>query len=190
VLSHENRLKNALFTANNVILRFLFAQDQKFSKIHKTDKNFFLAKSKNTCLMILNDKPNWQISMILMSPFPILSDSSENYPNLERGQLIPSTLKLKELEFEKTFLNFRVKHIIVVLCRPVLWMTFSTPNNEVKCNLQKKKFIYLQVKIKSWKCNCQSGYCKIENHWWQNKAKNKKKSSFNLVKSIFHFHCL
>jgi hypothetical protein len=46
VLSHENRLKNALFTANNVILRFLFAQDQKFSKIHKTDKKFFLAKSK------------------------------------------------------------------------------------------------------------------------------------------------
>jgi hypothetical protein len=27
VLSHENRLKNALFTANNAILRFLFAQD-------------------------------------------------------------------------------------------------------------------------------------------------------------------
>jgi hypothetical protein len=38
VLSHENRLKNALFTANNVILRFFFAQDQNFSKIHNTDK--------------------------------------------------------------------------------------------------------------------------------------------------------
>jgi hypothetical protein len=38
VFSHENRLKNALFTANNVILRFFFAQDQNFSKIHKTDK--------------------------------------------------------------------------------------------------------------------------------------------------------
>jgi hypothetical protein len=46
VLSHENRLKNALFTANNVILRFFFTQDQNFSKIHKTDKKFFLAKTK------------------------------------------------------------------------------------------------------------------------------------------------
>jgi hypothetical protein len=46
VLSHENRLKNALFTANNVILRFFFAQDQNFSKIHKTDKKIFLAKIK------------------------------------------------------------------------------------------------------------------------------------------------
>jgi hypothetical protein len=45
VLSHENRLKNALFTANNVILRFLFAQDEIFSKIHKIDK-YFLAKTK------------------------------------------------------------------------------------------------------------------------------------------------
>jgi hypothetical protein len=46
VLSHENRLKNALFTTNNVILRLFFAQDQNFSKIHKTDKKFFLAKTK------------------------------------------------------------------------------------------------------------------------------------------------
>jgi hypothetical protein len=46
VLSHENRLKNALFTANNVILRLFYAQDQHFSKIHKTDKNIFLAKTK------------------------------------------------------------------------------------------------------------------------------------------------
>jgi hypothetical protein len=28
MLSHEKRLKNALYTANNVILRFYFAQDQ------------------------------------------------------------------------------------------------------------------------------------------------------------------
>jgi hypothetical protein len=41
VLSHENRLKNALFTANNVILRFFFAQDQNFSKIHKNDNRCF-----------------------------------------------------------------------------------------------------------------------------------------------------
>jgi hypothetical protein len=46
VLSHENRLKNALLTANNVILRFFFAQDQIFSKIHKTDKKIILAKTK------------------------------------------------------------------------------------------------------------------------------------------------
>jgi hypothetical protein len=46
MLSHENRLKNALFTANNVILRFFFTQDQNFSKIHKIDKKNFLAKTK------------------------------------------------------------------------------------------------------------------------------------------------
>jgi hypothetical protein len=57
VLSHENRLKNALFTANNEILRFFFGQDQNFSKIHKTDKIFFWPKQKNMCLMILNVKP-------------------------------------------------------------------------------------------------------------------------------------
>jgi hypothetical protein len=30
--------------------------------------------------MILNDKPNCQVSRILMNPSPILSDSSENDP--------------------------------------------------------------------------------------------------------------
>jgi hypothetical protein len=44
VLSHENRFKNALFTANNMILRFFFAQEQNFSIIHKTDIQIFLAK--------------------------------------------------------------------------------------------------------------------------------------------------
>jgi hypothetical protein len=51
-----------------------------FSKIHKTDKKFFCPKQKNTCLMILNDKPNCQVSRILMNPRTILSDSSENDP--------------------------------------------------------------------------------------------------------------
>jgi hypothetical protein len=37
-------------------------------------------KQKNTCLMILNEKPNCQVSRILMNPRPILSDSSENDP--------------------------------------------------------------------------------------------------------------
>jgi hypothetical protein len=46
MLSHENPLKNALFRANNVILRFFFAQDQNFSKIHKTDKKNLLDKTK------------------------------------------------------------------------------------------------------------------------------------------------
>jgi hypothetical protein len=30
--------------------------------------------------MVLNDKPNCQVSRILMNPRPILSDSSENQP--------------------------------------------------------------------------------------------------------------
>jgi hypothetical protein len=64
-----------------VILWFFFAQDQNFSKIHKTDKKIFRSKQKNTCLMILKDKPNCQVSRILMNPRPILSDSSENDPN-------------------------------------------------------------------------------------------------------------
>jgi hypothetical protein len=46
-------------------------------------KNFFWPKQKNTCLMILNDKPNCQVSRILMNPRPILSDSSENDPRRE-----------------------------------------------------------------------------------------------------------
>jgi hypothetical protein len=82
VLNHDNRLKNALFTANNVILRFFFAQDQNFLKIHKTDKNFFWPKQKNTCLMIINNKTNCLVSRILMNPRPIFSDRSENDPHM------------------------------------------------------------------------------------------------------------
>jgi hypothetical protein len=33
--------------------------------------------------MILNDKPNCQVSRILMNPRPILFDSSENDPGLQ-----------------------------------------------------------------------------------------------------------
>jgi hypothetical protein len=32
--------------------------------------------------MVLNDKPNCQVSRILMNPRPILSDSSENHPKV------------------------------------------------------------------------------------------------------------
>jgi hypothetical protein len=66
---------------------FFVAQDQNFSKIHKTDKNFFWPKQTNTCLMILNDKPNCQDSRILMSPrsfFQIAQRMTQN-PNLEVG---------------------------------------------------------------------------------------------------------
>jgi hypothetical protein len=78
VRSHENRLKNALFTANNVILRFFLRKTKIFQKFIKPTKSFFWPKQKSTCLMILNDKPNCQVSRILMNPRPILSDSSEN----------------------------------------------------------------------------------------------------------------
>jgi hypothetical protein len=106
VLSHENRLKNALFTANNGILRFFFAQDQNFSKIHKTDKKIFWQKQKNTCLMVLNDKPNCQVSRILMNPRPILSDSSEIHPNTKFFQkFIKPTKKIKAFKF-KSHVNF------------------------------------------------------------------------------------
>jgi hypothetical protein len=45
VLSHENRLKNALFTANNVILRFFFAQETNIFQKFIEPTNFFLAKT-------------------------------------------------------------------------------------------------------------------------------------------------
>jgi hypothetical protein len=80
VLSHANRLKNALFTANNVILRFFLRKTKIFQNIIKPTKKFFWPKQKNTCLMILNDKPHCQLPRILMSPRPILADSSENDP--------------------------------------------------------------------------------------------------------------
>jgi hypothetical protein len=60
VPSHENRWKNALFIVNYVIEPFFFAQDQIFSKTHKTDKKIFLAKTKTIFIIILNDKQNCQ----------------------------------------------------------------------------------------------------------------------------------
>jgi hypothetical protein len=38
--------------------------------------------------MILNDKPNCQVSRILMNPRPILSDSSENDPPAKIGLVV------------------------------------------------------------------------------------------------------
>jgi hypothetical protein len=39
LLSHENRLKNALFTANNVILRFFWRKTKIFQKFIKPTQN-------------------------------------------------------------------------------------------------------------------------------------------------------
>jgi hypothetical protein len=49
-----------------------------FEKFIKPTKNFFWPKQINTCLclMILNEKPNYAASRILMSPRPI--DLKEN----------------------------------------------------------------------------------------------------------------
>jgi hypothetical protein len=50
----------------------IFFRDQNFSKIHKTEKKIVFGQNKKiTCLMILNDKPNCQVSRILMNPRPI-----------------------------------------------------------------------------------------------------------------------
>jgi hypothetical protein len=40
--------------------------------------DFFLSKQKNTCFLILNDKSNCHVSMILMNPRPIYVKRSEN----------------------------------------------------------------------------------------------------------------
>jgi hypothetical protein len=51
-------------------------QDQNHSKIQQIDKKFFFGQNnKNT---ILNDKPNCQVSKILMNPRLIYVKRSEN----------------------------------------------------------------------------------------------------------------
>jgi hypothetical protein len=69
-------MKIALFIAINVILGFLARPN--FSEIHKTDKKKFVAKQKNTCLIILNDKPNCQVPRIVMNLHQIFLNRSEN----------------------------------------------------------------------------------------------------------------
>jgi hypothetical protein len=44
-------------------LSFFFAQDQIFSKIHKTDKKIL---GQNKTLLMINDKQNTQVSTISM----------------------------------------------------------------------------------------------------------------------------
>jgi hypothetical protein len=52
-----------------------------FSKIHKTEKKNLWPKQKITCFILLNDKPNYQVSRILMNPRPIFWNRSENDPH-------------------------------------------------------------------------------------------------------------
>jgi hypothetical protein len=40
----------------------------------------------------LNDKPNCQVSRILMNPRPILSDSSENHPIIQFLKIMPNSI--------------------------------------------------------------------------------------------------
>jgi hypothetical protein len=61
---HENRWKVQMQNVNDVIF---FAQDQNFSKIHKSDKKISWPKPK-----ILFDKLNCQILTISMNPRSIL----------------------------------------------------------------------------------------------------------------------
>jgi hypothetical protein len=74
---------------------FFLRKTKIFRKFIKPTKKFFWPKQKNTCLMILNDKPNCQVSRILMNPRPILSDSSENDPEYNKG----FSRKFEQLEF-------------------------------------------------------------------------------------------
>jgi hypothetical protein len=53
---------------------FFLAQDQNFSKIHKTDKKISFAKT----IILLIDEPNCQVSSILMNPRPIYVKRSDN----------------------------------------------------------------------------------------------------------------
>jgi hypothetical protein len=76
VLSHESQLKNELYIANNVMKRFFLHETKTFQKFITKKKNFWV-KTKNTCFMILNEKQNFQISMILMNPCPIYVKRSE-----------------------------------------------------------------------------------------------------------------
>jgi hypothetical protein len=109
MLSHENQLKTALFTAYNVILRFFLRKTKIFQKFIKPTKKFFWPKQKNKCLMILNDKANCQVSRILMNPRPILSDSSENDPFL-------CLLKKCVLKFTGGLLVFKIFFYPAMLC--------------------------------------------------------------------------
>jgi hypothetical protein len=85
---------------------FFLRKTKIFQKFIKPTKNFFWQKQKNTCLMVLNDKPNCQVSRILMNPRPILSDSSEIHPNTKFFQkFIKPTKKIKAFKF-KSHVNF------------------------------------------------------------------------------------
>jgi hypothetical protein len=56
--------------------------------------------------MILNDKPNCQVSKILMNPRPILSDSSENDPIIVSGVFFDSNKSNLLFLFEIFIVHF------------------------------------------------------------------------------------
>jgi hypothetical protein len=62
---------------------FFLPTTKIFQKFIKPTKKLLWPKQKNKCLMVLNDKPNCQVSKILINPRPIMSDSSENHPVAE-----------------------------------------------------------------------------------------------------------
>jgi hypothetical protein len=57
--------------------------------------------------MILNDKPNCQVSRILMNPRPILSDSSENDPSIKLPIDITYHTTFQILEYQFRFWALR-----------------------------------------------------------------------------------
>jgi hypothetical protein len=60
--------------------------------------------------MVLHDKPNCQVSRILMNPRPILSDSSENHPGtISVYQLLADSKNVHVLLFEGQIQPFEVK---------------------------------------------------------------------------------
>jgi hypothetical protein len=60
------------------IKRFFLRTTKFLKNAPDQQKKIYWPKQKNTCFMILNDKPNCQVSKFLMSPLPIYLKRSEN----------------------------------------------------------------------------------------------------------------
>jgi hypothetical protein len=60
-------VKKCIVYSQLLDLRFFFAKEQNFSKIHKTYKKKSRSKQKNMFLLILNDQLNFQVSSIFMN---------------------------------------------------------------------------------------------------------------------------
>jgi hypothetical protein len=85
---------------------FFLRKTKIFQKLIKPTKNFFWPKQKNMCFMILNDKPNCQVSRILMNPRPILSDSSENRPAWKNWKTLLFGHPVKNYRDQMSFFNW------------------------------------------------------------------------------------